>query len=166
LPVKARGKTPLVEWRTYQRRLPTLAEVREWFTRWPDANVGVVTGAVSGLVVVDLDSLEAVQEFLRRWGNQPLSTPVVRTGRGVQVYFRHPGASVPNRAGLLPDTDIRGDGGFVVAPGSVHESGHVYRFLVSPADAAVFNDGDPLLPMPDWLLDLLNAPEPATTPAG
>src|SRR5436309_2116979 len=107
IPVAGHGKTPLVEWKTYQHRLPTVAEVRGWFTRWPEANVGIVTGGISGLVVVDLDSLEAVREFRRRWGNHPLSTPVVRTGRGVQIYYRHPGSVIPNRAGLLPGMDVR-----------------------------------------------------------
>lgn len=165
IPVEPRGKRPVLKWEPYQRRKPSLAEVREWLTRWPEANLGIVTGAVSGLVVVDLDGEDAVREFLTRWGDKPLSTPVVRTGKGVHVYFRHPGRPVPNRVRVL-GMDIRGDGGFVVAPGSVHESGHAYRFLLSPDDAATRNGGDPLLPMPEWLAELLDAP-PATvaTPA-
>jgi hypothetical protein len=113
--------------------------------------LGIVTGAVSGLVVVDLDGEDAVREFVSRTSGVTFTMPIVRTARGAHLYFKHPGRMVPTRACLLPGLDIRGDGGFVVAPGSVHESGAVYRFLgdsgnVEPA------------PMPDWLLKLLDTP--------
>jgi hypothetical protein len=48
IPVAPLGKRPLVKWETYQHSRPTLRQVGEWFTRWPEANVGIVTGAVSG----------------------------------------------------------------------------------------------------------------------
>src|SRR5687767_3917350 len=68
IPIKPKGKSPLIEWKTYQEKPPTIEEVRGWWTKWPTANVGIVTGATSGLVVVDLDSQEAVVEFLNRCG--------------------------------------------------------------------------------------------------
>src|SRR5262249_40514139 len=74
--VEARGKRPLVKWELYQHRRPTTAEVHGWFTRWPDANVGIVTGALSGLVVIDLDGEEAIREFCCRIpAGEKLSTP-------------------------------------------------------------------------------------------
>ena len=49
-------KIPLISWKDYQSRLPTEVEVKKWFTNWPDANIGIVTGVISNLVVFDLDS--------------------------------------------------------------------------------------------------------------
>ncbi|UCG97888.1 MAG: bifunctional DNA primase/polymerase, partial [Burkholderiales bacterium] len=54
IPVEARGKRPLVPWLEFQQRIATADEIDDWFRRWPDANVGLVTGRVSGLVVVDV----------------------------------------------------------------------------------------------------------------
>ena len=55
IPVKAFAKRPIVRWEAFQNRLPTREEVEGWFRRWPDANLGIVTGAISGLVVLDVD---------------------------------------------------------------------------------------------------------------
>ena len=54
VPVVERGKRPIVRWQTLEERHPTEPEVRGWFERWPLANVAVVTGAISGIVVLDI----------------------------------------------------------------------------------------------------------------
>src|SRR5437870_1647943 len=61
IPIAPRGKTPLVSWQCYQRQRADAATGGEWFTRWPAANIGVVTGPVSGIVVVDLASHKALR---------------------------------------------------------------------------------------------------------
>ena len=120
------GKRPTIAWKRYQTERAAETQVREWF-REP-ANVGIVTGAVSNVVVVDIDS-EAAAQWVRR--NLPRPSWRQRTGKGLHLFYRHPGGTVRNgarietRDGRLP-IDIRGDGGFVVGPGSVHASGHVY----------------------------------------
>lgn len=125
-----------------------------WWKRWPHANVAIRTGAESGLVVVDVDppggfaslrSLEQTNASLDR-------TYIVRTGSGgAHYYFAHPSgrARVANRASsvLGPGIDIRGDGGYVIAPPSLHASGKSY---VRQAN------GEPP-PMPTWLVELLTA---------
>lgn len=135
------GKRPIIAWKQYQQRRPTWDELASWFAGRVPQNLAVITGAVSGVVVVDVDSPEAapwVREHLRR-------TPwIVRTARGWHLYYRHPGAHVGNRAHLEGiKLDVRGDGGFVVGPGSVHASGHVYRrqgdWSVPVAELPVFD---------------------------
>lgn len=143
-PVEHRGKRPLGAWKAYQTHPPTRDQVRRWASS--TSNVGIATGAVSGLLVLDLDSDEAVREAKRR--GIP-DTITVRTGKGLHVYFAHPGGVIGNRAGILPGVDIRGDGGYVVAPGSVHESGAVYAWENEPGDFG-------LAPPPAWLCMLLN----------
>jgi hypothetical protein len=133
------GKRPVIAWKEFQQRRPTEAELRRWFVG--PSNLAVVTGAVSGVVVVDVDGPEAVP-----WVREHLcKTPwIVKTARGWHLYFRHPDQPISNRARLAGmKLDVRGDGGFVVAAGSVHQSGHVYRTVGewqgSVADLPVFD---------------------------
>ncbi|OYU73025.1 MAG: hypothetical protein CFE32_22070, partial [Alphaproteobacteria bacterium PA3] len=80
-------------------------------------------------------------------------TIMVRTGKGRHIYFRHPGGKIANRAGFLPGMDIRGDGGYIVGPGSIHPSGASYTWETPPGQIT-------LAEMPDWLVKALGA-EPA-----
>ncbi len=121
------GKRPALPWKTYQQRRPTEAELSGWFAAG-DQNVGIVTGAVSGVVVLDADSPEALLWLTRRVPYTPWQT---QTARGFHLFYRHPGGDVPNRAKLRVSTgrqavDVRGDGGYVVGPGSTHHSGVRY----------------------------------------
>jgi hypothetical protein len=118
---------PAIPWRDYQTRLPTEREIRGWFSGVP-MNLAIVTGAVSGVVVVDADSDEALRCATAHLPYTPWQT---QTPRGFHLFYRHPGVDVRNRArvetrnGRLP-LDVRGDGGYVIAPGSLHASGARY----------------------------------------
>lgn len=154
------GKHPVLPtWAEYQIRLATEEEVREWFTRWPEANLAIVTGRVSGLVVLDLDGPAAVQAARERGGLPP--TPCVVTKRGYHYYLSHPGQKVKNAATLggVKGLDVRGDGGYAVAPPSVHPSGRQYTWAKgrSPDDL-------PLAPCPGWLVELLADRDQAANP--
>jgi len=123
------GKCPAIPWKTYQERRATEAELSAWFAAG-DQNVAIVTGAVSGVVVLDGDSLEALAWLTR---HVPYSPWQSRTARGYHLFFRHPGGRVPNRIKMRLSTgqlaiDVRGDGGFVVGPGSTHHSGVRYQW--------------------------------------
>ena len=132
LPVAPAHKRPLVPWQRLQHHRPSPREVRGWFWRWPRAGVGVVTGRVSGLVVLDVDPAHGGGASLARLeaAHGPLpATVACRTGGGGRhLYFAHPGGVVRNRAGLAQGLDLRGDGGYVVAPPSLHPSGGRYRW--------------------------------------
>jgi putative DNA primase/helicase len=121
-----------------------------WAAR--ESNIAIVTGAISGIVVLDLDSAEAVAEA------EALGIPDtirVRTAKGQHVYFQHPGGEVRNKAGLRMRWDIRGDGGYVVGPGSIHPTGARYEWINHP-------DVTALAPMPDWLREMV---QPQAAPA-
>ena len=125
-----RDKTPLLAWQEFQTRRPTDGELEEWFLRrWPEANIGIVTGTLSGLVVVDADG-DAGLAWMRE--HLPVTGVYVRTGKGWHGYFRHPGGNVRNRGRIAPEVDIRADGGYVVAPPSVHASGALYEWQFTP----------------------------------
>jgi hypothetical protein len=98
-------------------------QIRAWWRRWPDANVGVVTGAASGLVVLDIDLPDGPASLARlteEHGPLP-ATCEQRTGSGGrQLLFAHPGHPVSNRTRVEPGIDVRGDGGYIVVPPSLH----------------------------------------------
>jgi hypothetical protein len=123
-------------------------------------NVGLRTGAESGIVVLDVDKkhggLESLHTLLDAHGYDWAETLAVVTGGGGRhFYFQHPGHPVRNRAGILPGIDIRGDGGYVVAPPSLHESGEAYRYV---------NEDAPIQVMPGWLVDLLGPRDAQAVP--
>ena len=151
IPMESQGKRPLVAWLEFQRRRADAAEIEAWFGRWPDANVGIVTGGVSGLVVVDIDPRHDGQASIERvqheHGPLPRTVEAETGGGGRHLYFTHPGPALHNRVGVLPGLDLRADGGCVVAPPSRHPSGRRYRWLPSHAP-----DELPLAAAPRWLL--------------
>jgi hypothetical protein len=137
--IRLKGKIPAEPWAEYQQRHMTLEEIEE--RPWP--GVGIVTGAISEIVVLDADSPEAVEELKRR--GHP-ATPMLKTARGMHAYFRHPGGELPTRIGLGNGLDLKGDGGYVVAPPSKHPSGSVYEWIISPDDVG-------LAELPGWAID-------------
>lgn len=150
IPVQHRGKRPLAAWLEFQERLAEPGEIDAWYRRWPDANVGIVTGRVSGLVVVDVDVHHGGAESLGRLetdlGSLPRTVEALTGGGGRHFYFAHPGGVVPNRVGLALGIDVRGDGGCVVAPPSVHASGRRYAWVSGRGP-----DEAPLAAMPAWV---------------
>ncbi|HXM57690.1 MAG TPA: bifunctional DNA primase/polymerase, partial [Candidatus Dormibacteraeota bacterium] len=130
-----------------------LAALREWWSSFPNANVGIRTGAESGLVVLDVDGSSG-RLTLRALvaAHTPIDARWARTGGGWHAYFAHPGVAVPSSAGRVgPGLDVRGDGGYVIAPPSLHGSRRLYRWIGH--DASPF-PLDSLPAMPPWLLAL------------
>ncbi|MRR56129.1 MAG: bifunctional DNA primase/polymerase [Deltaproteobacteria bacterium] len=127
IPLEPRGKRPVVSWTLYQTRQATEEEVREWFDNDKGYNIGIVTGAISGLTVVDFDTQEAIQ--LAKERNFPV-TPLAKTGKGYHAYCQYKeGTRNFQKRADLPGIDLRSDGGYVVAPPSVHSSGSVYQWV-------------------------------------
>jgi hypothetical protein len=124
-------------------------QIEDWWECWPDANIGIRTGAASGIVVLDVDTPKggtATVDALERAHGPLPATPTVQTGSGgYHLYFTHPGGTVRNSAGRLGDgVDVRGDGGYVVAPPSMHTTGKPYVWM-TPLDTT------PLTDAPSWL---------------
>lgn len=148
------GKHPLTA-RGFHDATTDDEQVALWWTRWPDANVGIATGAVSRLVVLDVDPRHGGDESLAALCDEfaPLPpTHTIRTGGGgVHYYFRHPGVDVPSRNGHVgAGLDIKANRGYVVAPPSVHASGAAYECIEEREPAH----------LPPWLLARVLAPRP------
>jgi putative DNA primase/helicase len=128
----AAGKKPLI--RGWQKSATTNADqIRAWLSQWPHANLGIATGAESGIIVLDVDPKNGgLKSFARL--EQAIELPptlTVKTGSGgYHYYFQYPvGMTIGNTAGGLgPGLDIRAEGGFVVAPPSLHACGQKYEW--------------------------------------
>lgn len=162
-PLRARGKKPIVEsWTKFQNERAPIDVLIKWWREFPDANIAVACGPVSGVLVLDVDGdigREALEALTAK--HEPLP-PTWRslTGKGEHYWFRYPkGRKIGNSAHKLgAGLDTRGQGGYVVAPGSVHENGNEYRWAVPPA-------GTEIAELPGWLLDIVDPPRTTAPPA-
>jgi hypothetical protein len=123
---KSDGKQPSIAWKQYQTERPTEEQLRAWFAT--EQNLAVITGAISGVVVVDTDAASAEEWARLRLPRTPWR---VRTAKGWHRYYRHPGVEVRNQARIEAGQghlalDVRGDGGLAIGPGSIHASGMAY----------------------------------------
>lgn len=122
------GKHPRVQWREFETKLPAEHQIRGWWRRWPDASVIVLTGELSGLLVVDIDPRSGGHESVHDL-TIPQTVTVLTGGGGEHYWFRYPtGAAITIGANALPGIDWRGQGGYVVAPPSLHSSGRRYEW--------------------------------------
>ena len=118
---KSQGKHPNISWRAYIGRHPTVNEVQTWWRRKPEANVAVVTGEISGLVVVDIDPRhggDLMWEGVKEQEDVPETLTVITASGGQHLYFQHPGHYVKGLVGVLDGVDVRSDGNIVIAPPS------------------------------------------------
>src|SRR5215204_4010298 len=143
IPIKPGSKEPnLRELRPYLTRKATQEELGAW--SW--SGVGIVTGPVSDVLVLDVDGPEGEAE-LQKYGHSV--TPMVRTASGgLHLYFKHPEQHVRTGIRVAPGLDVKATGGYVVAPPTLGPNGQPYEWIVSPEEAE-------LAELPGWLMDLL-----------
>jgi Bifunctional DNA primase/polymerase, N-terminal len=108
-------------------------QIREWWTSYPGANIGMPTGKWSGVVVLEVDiekgGLESLLALVRRHGVLPWTRVVHTEGGLLQLYFEHPGIHKRSSAGTMgPGLDFHGDGGSVLLPPSVHAKNKAYAW--------------------------------------
>jgi hypothetical protein len=132
------SKVPTGPWKEFQDRLPTITEIIER----PQENLAVVTGSISGIVIVDCESKDDALWF---YDHRCKTSAIVQTRRGFHLYYRHPGVDVRNaqkvRASEHCSYDVRGDGGYALLPPSKHSEGSYswYKKLTKVADLPEFD---------------------------
>jgi hypothetical protein len=141
IPLVYGDKKPAVRWEEYQSRRPTEDEVKKWFSKL--SNIGIVCGSVSSnLIVIDFDSEDKFKEFYDKLDKAypelrdvVLNTWMVETGKGRHIYLRvrmDPSEfreRMRTKVRLAEGVDVKAEGGYVVAPPSLHPSGKQYRFI-------------------------------------
>lgn len=127
--------------------------IRNWWAKWPDANVGIATGLKSRLLVLDVDNKNgkdgnAALAALCRLHNWKPETFTVKTASGRHLYFAHPGGTITGGTCVLgPGLDVQGDGKCVITAPSLHQAGCHYECLDSNA---------PIAELPDPILALVS----------
>lgn len=143
------GKHPrLSGWTT--KGSTDFSQLRKWWKQWPLANIGIVTGQLSDIVVVDVDSksggLDTLRQLVLEYPDLQSTFAVKTGGGGWHFYFARPLEALANKVGTLPGIDLRAENGLVVAAGSTHHSGGRYE---------VFRNAD-VLPLPTGLCDVFS----------
>jgi hypothetical protein len=155
------GKHPWTNWRTTEKSTTDEETIRRWWSKQPLSGIGINT---ENLLVLDSDGPDGDASLQ---GKQLPPAPKVRTGHGYHRYYKRPeGLQIQtngvggNKVRFLPGLDIRTDGGQVVAPPTLHQSGVTYQWELAP-------DQTPLADPPGWLLDELKKekPKPASDTA-
>lgn len=134
IPIKQGDKKPIVKWDAYQSRIASDDEIKKWFTDNPKANIGIVTGKISDLFVIDLDKYDKDyrEELTAQYIPDSVVCPTVTTPKdGQHLYFSFPDDfNITIGARILPGVDFRGEGGYVVAPPSINGNGRAYEWTV------------------------------------
>ena len=126
-------KKPYIDWKIYQTTFSTKMDIENWWSQWPGAMIGIVTGAISKIAIIDCDSPEAYQ-YIQEQLPDSFLTPIATTPRGGKhIWYLSDGDRIINKANIIPNVmphiDSRGDGGYIIAPPSVNEHGQKYEWL-------------------------------------
>ncbi len=156
IPILPGSKRPALTRWTEQATTDS-ATIKEWWDGHDDYGVGIATGPTSGFWVLDVDDFDSFRDLEQRYEMLPDTRTSITGSGGFHFLFRWPtdGRDIRNDAGrrLGPGLDVRGDGGQIVAPPSIHPNGNTYQW-----DAGL---GDDIAEAPEWLLELVCA-EPTT----
>jgi Bifunctional DNA primase/polymerase, N-terminal len=127
-----------------------ISTIANWWRKWPDANIGMPTGAVSFTLALDIDPRnggdESVELLRSKYGQFPETAQQVTGGGGGHLIFRFGGGSVPNS--LAPGIDLKADGGYIVVAPSLHKSGRRYQWDGIAGKMALLH----LAAVPEWFL--------------
>ncbi|MBB6428851.1 bifunctional DNA primase/polymerase [Algisphaera agarilytica] len=155
-PLAPRSKMPLRNSAGWKDASTCPEQVQLWWSKTPEANIGLATGEVSGVVVLDVDPQHGGNESLTaleaEHGPLPTTVETATGGGGRHLYFNHPGRRISTSISKIGDgLDVLGDRGSVVLPESIHKTGTVYEWTHSP-------NTTPIADLPGWLGKLMDGP--------
>jgi putative DNA primase/helicase len=162
-PCNPRSKKPFTE-HGFKDATTDQATIHDWWIRWPDAMIGMPTGMVTEMFVVDLDikgdGLQLFADLCEQHGGVPVTWTAITPSGGRHLFFRYPqDRHIRNSAGKLgAGIDMRGQGGYVILSPSRRHDGAAYSWDISGEDVDIAQ-------APGWLLDLIECPDaPAEVP--
>ncbi len=131
IPLKTKSKIPSISWLKYQKEKATGSDIEEWFAN-SNKNIGVVLGDISnGVICLDFDDVNIFEKFQKQYPEIVRNTPISSTGKGYHVWIK-----TKEKVGSFPAMfngehmgDVKGNGGYVVAPPSIHENGKLYEWI-------------------------------------
>jgi len=140
-------KRPCIYWKRYQYRKATIKDILQWHIQFDTLNVGIVTGRISGLAVIDVDDLSLLPELEERIP-EINETTRVKTSRGYHYYFSLNGQNIRSTSRLFgKNLELKSNGNYIVAPPSVINN---YRYTYEIPLSRI-------LPVPDKLVNINTA---------
>lgn len=154
-----RNKIPLTA-HGYKDATKDVEDVKRMFLEHKNANVAIATGKISGIFVLDIDvkndagGTQSLSELEREFGELPHTVEALTWSGGKHIFFRYPSSGIGCKTGVRPGIDVRGDGGYVIAPPSVIE-GKSYEWEIEhhPEETMIAD-------APEWLLELFEDKQP------
>ena len=133
-----------------------IEEVKNMQELWMNSNIGIATGKISGIVVLDIDPRDGgdkvLSDFTAQYGELPKTVTTLSGGNGMHYYFKYPNFDIPSRNVFRPGFDFKSDGDWIIAPPSIHVSGNAYKWAegLSPTDISIAE-------LPEWLATLMRS---------
>jgi len=115
-------KKPKIKWEHWQSHKPLEQDLKEWWSMYPDSQVGIVAGKLSDIAVIDIDS-ESGFKKIRELAGETFQAPTVHTPKGGRHLYCRWQPGLGNNVRGVDGVDLRGEGGYVVAPPSVNGHG-------------------------------------------
>jgi putative DNA primase/helicase len=158
--LKPKSKVPAeTGWR--KKVISSSFKLKAVIRNYPDDNFGIPTGSESELVVIDPDGKKGKRALAKLEAKNyklPTTVTVITPGDGLHLYYKYSGANIGNSVSKLgPHIDVRGTGGYVVAAGSTHPNGGVYRYATGKALGEV-----EIAQLPAWVIKKLKKAKTAT----
>ena len=140
-------KKPLIKWQGFQKEYPSSEQVKEWWDKWPDAGIGIVTGKLSDLAVIDIDEEQGYDEIKKLLPGDTIFPIVQSPSGGHHYYFRMPKKELRLNVRTVPGCDLRAEGGYIIAPPTINTKGK-YRWQKSIQST-------PIPQLPDSYIDFV-----------
>lgn len=162
-PLIPRDKKPITS-NGFKDATTDLNQIVYWWTRYPYANIGIRTGKESSFIVIDIDSEighKSFEIFIRQYESLPKTIVSITGSGGKHILFRYPNIKnivIKNRVNWLEKVDIRGDGGYIVVPPSIHPNGRRYTWELTSRPNEV-----KMAELPYWLLIIISEDKDKTT---
>lgn len=152
IPVNRKDKKPFFKWEQYQKERAVPEQIKSWWTQWPDAMIAVVTGPISGIVGIDLDTQEAIDKINELLPDN-LTIPAAKTpGGGLHFFFLYSAGLRNSNDGLI---HVRAEGGYIVLPPSKRFDGVSYAWV----DPSLALDPAMLTEVPAMVLTYIRSKE-------
>ena len=132
------GKFPKIKWKQYQTELPSIEQIEQWWAEYPKADISLVTGRLSGIVIFDADGQKAL-DYLEDRG-MPYTPEVQSSSKDRRhFYFEYPELegriiTCVSKSVHKVDLEVKAEGGLTVLPPSIHNSGVKYKWIHSPEE--------------------------------
>ena len=152
IPIHKESKRPCIKWKRHQTELPTSQEWTKWAKTWPDCNIALICGQLSGVFAIDFDSGEALEYYKEKYDSHIEDTLCQKTGKGLHAIYNTHGTVIPLIQPVLEKTDLKGDRSYILIEPSIHKNGTPYQWThLNP----LIDGTDDILDFPPCVRDMI-----------